>query len=158
MRITKTFTVIFLFCLVVTFVSCNNSAGDAKEATERLLNTDKWLISEIDANDAPVFKDGKLVQQFGGPSFERYMENVRFNKDGTFTGYFKGETNPMTLKWKTNDKNITVFSADSAAAKGGEWTIDPSDVFKGSFSMKTQSTAYNYPQMTRVELKFKKAE
>jgi hypothetical protein len=142
--------------LLVLVTACNNAAGDSKEAAESLVNTEKWYISEIDANDAPIFKDGKLVQQFGGPSFERYMENVRFNKDGTFTGYFKGETEPMTLKWQTNEKNITVFSADPAAAKGGEWTIDPKDVYKDSFSMKTQSTAYNYPQMTRVELKFKK--
>ncbi|MEO6687357.1 MAG: hypothetical protein ABIN24_15400, partial [Dyadobacter sp.] len=133
MRSKKTFAVLSLLFFVAITLSCNNSASDAKEATERLVNTDKWLISEIDANDAPVFKDGKLVQQFGGPSFERYMENVRFNKDGTFSGYFKGETNPMILKWKTNDKNITVFSADAAAAKGGEWTIDPKDVFKNTF-------------------------
>ncbi|GLU51660.1 hypothetical protein [Dyadobacter frigoris] len=158
MRINKIIAVLSLFSFIIIYTSCNNAAGDPKEATERLIGTDKWIISEIDANDAPVFKDGKLVQQFGGPSFERYMENVRFNNDGTFTGYFKGETNPMTLNWKTNEKNITVFSAESAAAKGGEWTIDPKDVFKDSFSMKTQSTAYNYPQMTRVELKFKKVK
>ena len=158
MYIKRTFAALSLIFIIIFNISCNNAAGDARGAAERLINTDKWLISEIDANDAPVFKDGKLIQQFGGPSFERYMENVKFNKDGTFTGYFKGETNPMTLKWKTNDKNITVFSADTAAAKGGEWTIDPKNVFKDSFSMKTQSTAYNYPQMTRVELKFKKAE
>ncbi|MBE9464409.1 hypothetical protein ACFP1I_05530 [Dyadobacter subterraneus] len=158
MHIRKTFAALSLLSFVVINISCNNAASDPKEATERLIGNEKWVINEIDANDAPVFKDGKLIQQFSGPSFERYMENVKFNKDGTFTGYFKGETNPMTLKWKTNDKNITVFSADPAAAKGGEWTIDPTDVFKDVFSMKTQSTAYNYPQMTRVELKFKKAE
>ena len=154
----KTLAGLTFLSLVVINIGCNNAADDSKEASEILVAGEKWIIKEIDANDAPVFKDGKLIQQFGGPSFERYMENVKFNKDGTFTGYFKGETKPMTLKWKTNDKNITVFSADTAAAKGGEWTIDPNEVYKNSFSMKTQSTAYNYPQMTKVELKFGKAE
>jgi hypothetical protein len=143
--------------LIFTFISCSNSSGDSKAAAERLTSTNKWVIAEIYANDVPVFKNGKLVEQFGTPGFERYMENVRFTKDGLFTGYFKGETKPMALKWQTNAKNITVFSADPAVAKGGAWTIDPKDVYKDSFSMKTQSTAYNYPQMTRVELKFKKA-
>lgn len=148
-----------LFILVIfSVVSCNNSSGNSKEAAERLTSLNKWVISEINANDAPVFKNGKLVEQFGAPGFDRYMENVRFTKDGLFTGYFKGETKPVTLKWQINAKNITVFSSDPAAEKGGEWTIDPKDVYKDSFSMKTQSTAYNYPQMTRVELKFKKGD
>jgi len=137
-------------------LACNNSASDPKEAAEKLTGNPKWHIDEIYANDTPVFKDGKLIQQFGSVSFERYMENVSFADDGSFTGYFVGDTKPMILKWKTNDKNITVFSADSAAAKGGEWTIAPQDVSDASFSMKTQSTAYNYPQMTKVELKFKR--
>jgi hypothetical protein len=149
---------LFTFLIFLGLISCRHSAGDAREAAEILAGTDKWFIEEIDANDAPVFKNGKLVEQFGAPGFERYMENVRFTKDGLFTGYFKGETKPMTLKWKTNAGNITVFSADAAAAKGGEWTIDPKDVYKDAFSMKTQSTAYNYPQMTRVEMKFKKGQ
>lgn len=148
-------TLLFLL-LLATFSACNNSAGNPKEAAEKLTGNSKWHIDEIYANDAPVFKDGKLIQQFGSVSFERYMENVSFTNDGSFSGYFVGDTEPMTLKWKTNEKNITVFSADSAAAKGGEWTIDPKDVSDASFSMKTQSTAYNYPQMTKVELKFKR--
>lgn len=147
----------FLFLLLLTTISaCNNSASNPKEAAEKLTGNPKWFINEIYANDAPVFKNGKLVQQFGSVSFERYMETVSFSNDGSFSGYFVGDTKPMTLKWKTNDKNITVFSADPAAAKGGEWTIDPRDVSENAFSMKTQSTAYNYPQMTRIELKFKK--
>jgi hypothetical protein len=147
-----------LFTLLIFFglISCSQSAGDAREAAEILTGGEKWLIDEIMANEMPVFKNGKLVEQFGVPGFERYMENVRFTNDGLFTGYFKGEAKPMTLKWKTNAGNITVFSAETAAAKGGEWTIDPKDVYKDSFSMKTQSTAYNYPQMTRVELRFKR--
>ncbi|MCF2445042.1 hypothetical protein L0657_13830 [Dyadobacter sp. CY345] len=147
----------FLFLLLLTTISaCNNSASNPREAAEKLTGNPKWYINEIYANDAPVFKNGKLVEQFGSVSFERYMETVSFINDGSFSGYFVGDTKPMTLKWKTNDKNITIFSADPVAAKGGEWTIDPSDVSDNAFSMKTQSTAYNYPQMTRIELKFRK--
>jgi len=147
----------FLFLIFLSTISaCNNPASNPKEAAEKLTGNPKWFIDEIYANDAPVFKNGKLVQQFGSVSFERYMETVSFSNDGSFSGYFVGDTKPMTLKWKTNDKNISVFSADPAAAKGGEWTIDPRDVSDNAFNMKTQSTAYNYPQMTKVELKFKK--
>lgn len=142
--------------LITLFSACHGPADNPKEAAEKLTSHSKWHIDEIYANDAPVFKNGKIVQQFGSISFERYMETVSFTTDGSFSGYFVGDTKPMILKWKTNDNNITVFSADPAAAKGGEWTIDPTDVSDASFSMKTQSTAYNYPQMTRIELKFKK--
>jgi len=148
--------IILFVTLLGAFLGCNNTASDPNEAADKLTGHTKWFIDEIYANDAPVFKDGKLVQQFGGISFERYMENVSFTEDGNFSGYFAGDSKPMTLKWKTNEKNITVFSADPAAAKGGEWTIDPKDVSDNAFSMKTQSTAYNYPQMTKVELRFKK--
>jgi len=152
----KPLITLFLFSLIL--FGCNKSANNPKEASELLTSRPKWFIDEILANDAPVFKDGKLIQQFGGISFERYMENVSFNKNGAFSGYFIGDSKPLTLKWKENPLNITVFSADTTAAKGGEWTIDPKDVSDHGFSMKTQSTAYNYPQMTKVELKFKSGE
>lgn len=154
MYLTKTLTLLLLLC--TTLVACNKTATDPTEAAELLTGNPKWFIDEIYANDAPVFKDGKRIEQFGGISFERYMENVSFTKDGSFSGYFIGDAKPMYLQWKVNPKNITVFSVDSAAAKGGEWYIDPKDVSDDAFSMKTQSTAYNYPQMTKVELKFKK--
>lgn len=154
MYLPKIFT--FVLILSTALMACNKTAKDPLEASKKLTGNPKWFIDEIYANDAPVFKDGKLIEQFGGISFERYMETVSFTKDGTFSGYFIGDTKPMLLKWRVNPKNITVFSADTAVAKGGEWSIDPKDVSDESFSMKTQSTAYNYPQMTKVELKFKK--
>jgi uncharacterized lipoprotein NlpE involved in copper resistance len=154
MYLPKFFTALVLISMMLA--GCNNSARDPADASKKLIGNPKWFIDEIYANDAPIFKDGKRVEQFGGISFERYMENVSFSTDGSFSGYFVGDAKPMFLKWKENQNNITVFSADSAAAKGGEWTIDPKDVSDHAFSMKTQSTAYNYPQMTKVELKFKK--
>lgn len=145
--------------LLLTFsvFSCNNVAKDAKSASE-MLTAKKWTILEINANEAPVLKDGKLIQRFGGLNFERYMEHVSFDKSGQFKGYFKGENTPMTLQWKEHADNITVFAQDSVAAKGGEWTITPKDVTPTSFSMITRSTAYDYPNMTKIELKFTSAE
>ncbi|GGB87193.1 hypothetical protein GCM10011325_13460 [Dyadobacter sediminis] len=121
------------------------------------MNQSQWRIDEISVNDAITFKEGKLTQQFGGIDFERYMETVELKKDGTFSGVFKGESKPFILKWKENKANITVGAAD-AHAKSGEWTIEPHDVSSSSFTMKTQSTAYDYPRVTRIALKFKAAK
>jgi hypothetical protein len=133
--------------------ACKKGAGSAHEAAAILTNSPEWHISEIAVNDAVTFKDGKMNQQFGGIDFERYMETVKINKDGSFTGIFKGDTKPFVLKWQTNEKNISVGAVDGPA-KGGEWTIAPEDVRDGSFVMKTQSTAYDYPRMTKISLKF----
>jgi hypothetical protein len=82
------------------------------------------------------------------------METVELRKDGTFSGIFKGETKPFLLKWKQNEQNITVGAAESDV-KGGEWIIDPKEVSKEFFTMKTTSTAYDYPRETKISLKFK---
>ncbi len=81
------------------------------------------------------------------------METVQVKKDGVFSGVFKGESTPFLLKWQTGDKNITVGAPEGG--NKGEWTIRPEDVHKTSFVMKTQSTAYDYPRMTTIALKFK---
>ncbi|MCE6987630.1 hypothetical protein [Dyadobacter sp. CY323] len=149
--IMNTFALIFLALLGY---SCTQSAGDPKEAAGLLTAASKWQIDEIVVNDAVTFKDGKMTQQFGGVNFERYMETVELRSDGTFSGIFKGETKPFVLKWVANEKNITVGSADSGP-KPTDWTIDPKDVLKDSFTMKTKSTAYDYPRMTSIALRFK---
>ncbi len=133
--------------------ACKNGAGSAGEAADILTGSPTWYINEITVNDAVTFRDGKMNQQFGSIDFERYMETVKINRDGSFTGMFKGDTKPFALKWKTNEKNISVGVVDESV-KGGEWTIAPEDVREGSFIMKTQSTAYDYPRMTKIALKF----
>jgi hypothetical protein len=145
---------ILFIAIAFTALSCKKGSDDPRQATERLLKPANWVISEILVNDAVTFSDGKMKQQFGGVDFERYMETVQFQKDGVFTGYFKGDPKPMTLKWRVNSPDILVGAVDSAA-KGGDWTISINDVNEDSFSMKTQSTAYDYPRMTKIELKFK---
>lgn len=103
-------------------------------------------------NDAITFKDGKMIQQFGGIDFDRYMETVQFKADGSFEGVFKGDTKPMILQWQVNATDVSVSAKDQ---KGGAWAILPTDVTTDSFSMSTQSTAYDYPRMTKIVLIFK---
>lgn len=142
-----------VFCsLWWTAISCSSSAKDSKQASEFLLAAADWKIDEIVVNDAVNFKNGKMIQQFDGVNFERYMETVRFKPNGDFQGYFIGESNMMMLHWNRNPNDITIVAPDQ---KGGAWTISPADVTQDSFMMKTQSTAYDFPRMTKIELKFK---
>jgi hypothetical protein len=133
--------------------SCTKTAGSLDEASEMLTRERGWLISEITVNDAVTFKDGKIRPQFGGIEFERYMETVIFQKNGIFLGYFKGEAKPMQLRWLRRADHMAVAASDTAA-RGGEWTIAPQDVSGDSFVMKTQSTAYDFPRVTKIALKF----
>ena len=149
----RLFLYFIMLQLVIINNACKNAANDPKEASEKLTATPEWSIYEILVNDAVTFKDGKMIQQFGGIDFERYMETVSFKANGDFEGIFKGDSKPMLLRWKLNEKDITIFSQDN---KGGAWTVLPGDVTDDSFEMKTQSTAYDYPRMTKITLKFKR--
>jgi hypothetical protein len=143
------------FTLMISLIlgSCTRKAGNPEEASQILMAAPEWFIEEITVNNVVTFKEGKMIEQFGGVNFERYMEIVSFKADGSFEGYFKGEVKPMTLNWKLNANDITVVAGDE---KGGAWTIIPGDVTEDYFVMKTQSTAYDYPRMTKIALKFKK--
>lgn len=143
------------FVLTCLIFSCDRPASTPAEAAELLTNVPKWQIEEIAVNDAVTFKDGKMTQQFGGVDFQRYMETVEIKKDGTFSGIFKGESKPFLLKWQTTDQLISIGSAEGAGQ--GVWTVQPQDVRKHEFTMKTRSTAYDYPRMTTIALKFKAA-
>ena len=153
----KALTGLLCCALLIQTLSCKNAADSPADAAALLTAMPQWRIDEILVNDAVTMKDGKMTQHFGGIEFERYMETVELNKNGTFSGIFKGDTKPFELKWKQNDSNITVGAA-TGDNKGGEWTIDPKDVSKEFFTMRTQSTAYDYPRMTKISLKFKAAK
>ena len=147
------------FLLLSTFLllsSCRRAASTVEEAQARLLAPDHWQISEVYINDALSYKDGKTQEHFGGVSFNRYMEKVYFRAGGTFEGYYKGETEPKVLRWTAEADQILVAATDSTQA--GAWSIRPGDVYDDSFEMKVQSTAYDYPNLTRIALKFVKAE
>lgn len=146
------------YLLISLFVlSCGKSAETTQQAADMLTSVAIWKIEEIRVNDAVTFKDGKMTQQFGGIDFERYMEAVQIKKDGTFSGVFKGDTEPFLLQWKMEGNGITIGAPDSSKQAGG-WTILPGDVSNGSFTMKTQSTAYDFPRLTKISLKFKAAQ
>lgn len=153
MLIRKIFFFILLILAGALTVSCNQPADSPQEAAELLTAVPQWKIEEIVVNDAVTFKDGKITQQFGSIDFQRYMETVQVKKDGVFSGIFKGDSKPFLLRWQVNDQNITIGAADGS--NKGEWTVRPDDVRKESFVMKTQSTAYDYPRMTIIVLKFK---
>lgn len=149
----KSIVFVLLTLIGIFTFSCDRPAGTPQEAAELLTAVPQWKIEEIAVNDAVTFKDGKMTQQFGGIDFQRYMETVQVKKDGVFSGIFKGESTPFLLKWQINEKNITIGASDGGGK--GEWTVGPEDVRKDSFVMKTQSTAYDYPRMTTIALKFK---
>lgn len=150
------FVFIFLAFTAALTISCGRPAGTPQEAAEILTAVPEWKIEEILVNDAVTFKDGKMTQQFGGIDFQRYMETVQVKKGGVFSGVFKGESTPFLLKWQVNDSGISVGAPEGSGK--GEWKVRPDDVRKGSFVMKTQSTAYDYPRMTTIALKFKAAQ
>lgn len=153
----RKFAVFLLLSFIGIFtISCDRPAGTPQEAAGLLTAVPQWKIEQITVNDAITFKDGKMTQQFGGIDFQRYMETVQVKKDGVFSGIFKGESTPFLLKWQANDKNITIGATEGNSR--GEWTVRPDDVRKDSFTMKTQSTAYDYPRMTTIALKFKAAK
>lgn len=156
MPFTKLLQFIAVLSVAALMCACKGSAGSPQEAAEILQSVKTWQIEEIAVNDAVTFKDGKMQQQFGGIDFQRYMETVQFKNDGVFSGVFKGESEPFLLQWKTDDKGVSVNAPNAAAGSG--WTIQSQDVRKTSFTMKTQSTAYDYPRVTRIALKFKASQ
>ncbi|GAB2791758.1 hypothetical protein GCM10027275_40760 [Rhabdobacter roseus] len=137
--------------------SCRRAASTVEDAQARLLAPDHWQISEVYINDALSYKDGKTREHFGGVNFNRYMEKVYFRPEGTFEGYYKGETEAKVLRWSAQTDQILVAAPDDST-QAGAWSIRPGDVYDDSFEMKVQSTAYDYPNLTRIALKFVKAE
>lgn len=156
MPFSKPFQFIAMLSIAALMGACKGSAGSPQEAAGILQSVKTWQIEEIAVNDAVTFKDGKMQQQFGGIDFQRYMETVQFKGDGVFSGVFKGESEPFLLQWKTEDKGVSVNAPNAPA--GSAWTILPQDVQQSSFTMKTQSTAYDYPRVTRIALKFKASQ
>lgn len=141
-----------LFLLVFANNACNQAASDPKDAINMLTSVSGWTISEATIDNVVTYKDGKVIPQFGGVLFERYMETIRIKTDGSIEGYYKGDKKPIVLKWKTTEKEITVSATGDS--KGGAWIISPADVKKDSFVMKTESNAYEFPKLTKIALHF----
>jgi hypothetical protein len=142
--------------LLVGWAGCRRAADSPQEAQERLTAVPAWALSEVYVNDALTYKNGKAIENFGGVAFSRYMETVSFRPDGLLEGTFPGASEPVRLHWRIDAaaQAIVVGAADTTAS-GGTWAIPAASVYADAFEMKTQSTAYDYPRVTRILLKFK---
>jgi hypothetical protein len=145
----------FCFVLLLTLMGCHQSASDVTEAAEMLTNMPKWQLSEIQIDNAPVFKEGKQIPHFSGIVFDNYMDWVRFLPDGTFEGHFKDAASTQKFQWEAFDKRKLIALRDTVAKTGG-WNIYTRYVYDDAFEMETISTVYDPPRKTKVTLKFKK--
>jgi hypothetical protein len=138
---------------VLLMLGCSKQAKDASQAVEYLKSAPSWTLEQITVNDVVTFQDGKVHAQFGGIEFNRYMERVSFEENGKFTGYFVNDPKPFTLKWSMLPDQILVGeSTDQNSDRS--WSIKPQDVNPTLFTMKIKSTAYDYPNLTQINLKF----
>ena len=148
----RPFFLVLILLLIVAHGSCRKAATTTDDAIAILTASQKWQIKEIYINDVLRFKDGKLLDDFGGIDFQRYMEHVRFESNGVFSGSFKGSNQPLRFSYAAQDGKIEV--SDPASEKSGKWIINPSSVYPDAFEMYTESTAYDYPNRTRIVLLF----
>ncbi|MFN4145918.1 MAG: hypothetical protein ACK4GN_08860 [Runella sp.] len=135
-------------------IYCQRPSSDVQEAQTRLTEVDKWQISEILMNEAPVFKEGKHIPHISGVRFDSYMEWVHFAPNGTFEGRFVGSDTSMRFQWEAYPKQNVIALRDTATKTGG-WNIYPRNVYADHFEMETRSTLYDPPHLTKLTLKFK---
>lgn len=154
MKLTKTWAILGLFALVM---ACKSAADSPEEAKNHLTAVPEWTIDEVYVNDALNFKDGKEVPNFGGISFNRYMESVSFRADGSFVGKYSGQEEGNILHWEVDnaEQTILVTAADSSQQDRSGWTIAPRTVYEDSFEMTTITAAFDYPRTTKITLKFR---
>ena len=138
-------------------VACTDQAKDAQQAVGYLTEVPTWTLEQITVNDAVTFQDGKVQAQFGGIEFTRYMKKVTFGENGNFTGYYVNDPKPFPLKWSIQADQILV-GEESDQNPERSWRIQPKDVNPNVFTMKIKSTAYDYPNLTQITLKFRAAQ
>lgn len=145
-----------LLGLIALVTACKSAADSPEQAKNYLLTVPEWTIKEVYVNDGLNFKDGKEVPNFGGISFNRYMESVSFRADGSFVGKYSGEEKGNVLHWEIDptEQTILVTAADSTQAERSGWTIAPRTVYQDSFEMTTITAAFDYPRTTKITLKF----
>lgn len=148
----------FLLCCA----ACNSAADSVETAKGYLLASPDWGVEEVYVNGALSYKDGKKVDNFGGVAFNRYMQSVQFEADGSFVGRYTEAEKPNVLHWEAlpQEKLIIVTAApDSANPKPDPrsgWTIIPQNVREDSFEMTTETAAFDYPRVTKIRLVFEK--
>lgn len=146
--------------LLITTIACDPAADSPETAKVYLLATPDWGIEKVYVNDALSYKDGKAVENFGGVAFNRYMESVQFREDGAFVGKYPDKAEVTVLHWAIDPatKMILVTAADTVQDKRSGWTIAPRNVHEDSFEMTTETTAFDYPRVTKLRLIFSKKD
>lgn len=138
---------------IVCLGACRRSAEDIHEAQKRLTAVDRWYIEQIAMDEAPVFKKGTHLPHISGVRFDRHMDWVRFNEDGSFEGHFTGDSTTQFFQWKVYVPQNVIALRDSITKTGG-WNIYPRNVYEDHFEMETRSTVYDPPRVTKLTLKF----
>ena len=146
--------------LLTSLIACNPAADSPETARVYLLATPDWGIEEVYVNNALSYKDGKKVDNFGGIAFNRYMNSVQFREDGSFVGKYADQEEATVLHWAIDPatKTILVTAADTTQDKRSGWTIAPQNVHEDSFEMTTETTAFDYPRVTKIRLLFSKKD
>lgn len=145
--------ILWLITGIIGLTACQRSAENVQEAQQRLLAVDKWNIEQIAMDEVPVFKQGKHLPHISGVRFDRHMDWVTFNEDGSLEGHFTGDSTTQHYQWKVYVPQNVIALRDSATKTGG-WNIYPRNVYKDHFEMETRSTVYDPPRVTKLTLKF----
>jgi hypothetical protein len=138
---------------MIGLASCQRSAKTVQEARQRLTAADRWYIEQIAMDEAPVFKQGRHLPHISGVRFERHMDWLRFDPDGSLEGHFTGDDTTQYFQWKIYEPQGVIALRDSLTHTGG-WNIYPRNVYKDHFEMETRSTVYDPPRVTKLTLKF----
>lgn len=140
----------FLLLLGAGLWGCTQTATK-EDASVWLTAPETWASKEVTVNSKPVFKDGKVIEQFGEVSFSRYMHVVSFGKDGKFRGSFKGDKKEYIFDWVAADNEVVI---SDTIPNSGKWRVPYQTLTEKSFDMETETTAFNPPHLTKIRLRF----
>jgi len=140
----------FVFLTAITLLACS-SEPDREQAAVWLTAPESWILNEVTVNGQPVYRNGKIIEQFGTVSFSRYMKSVRFNPDGTFEGNFDGDSRVYRFQWVAEDHQVVV---SDTVPNSGQWVIPYRTLLSNSFEMETETSAMDPPNLTRIRLRF----
>lgn len=138
---------------ILALVACHRPADDVQEARKRLTEVDRWYIEQISMDEVPVFRKGTHIPHISGVRFDRHLDWVEFEPDGSFVGHFTGDSTTQRFQWKVYVPQNVIALRDSVTKTGG-WNIYPRNVYTDAFEMETRSTVYDPPRVTKLTLKY----
>lgn len=140
----------FLFFLMPIFIACSRGPSP-EQAQGWLTEPESWRLKEVSVNGSPVYRDGKVIEQFGGLTFNRYMKSVIFHPDGKFEGSFEGDSKVYQFSWIAEEEQVIVRDT---LPNSGIWKIPYRSLSPKVFDMETETNAYDPPNPTRIRLQF----